>query len=381
MSRVAYLLLALLFLLPHWLTAHEADTSYARLRLLPETLETRVTFDALTLQKIAPTLDANADNALSKAELEAAAPMIQQFIEANFLVSLDDKPTLLGTPGDPFWPLDAPDPLPRERWHDQTALILFPFDQPLSKQPERARLQVDAFPVIGNSHRIFAVFEGGPQPQPVILSANRGFHTFAVKPESVASSPEIAEQPSPSSQFFIEGVKHILEGYDHICFLLALLVAATRFRQVVLIVTAFTVAHSITLILAAQRIVSLPARGIECAIAATIIYVAVENLLRGEPKFRWGLTFLFGLIHGFGFANVLGELTLPPDAMVASLLLFNVGVEAGQLALVVVAWPLLRLLNRVSWGGKLKAAINVLAGLLGLAWLIDRVFALELMPF
>lgn len=364
--------------------AHDVDTSYVRIRLRPGVIETRVTFDALTLQKIAPDLDANRDDLLSRAELEAATTTVQAFIEANILLELDKKSTELGIASPPYWPLDAPDPLPRDKWHDQTALFLFPYARTLEKAPERIQLDIEAFPTVGAAHRFLSVFENGKQTQPVILSANRATQVFFVNPEAPntsASSEPAPAQPSPASQFFLEGIKHILEGYDHICFLLALLVAATRLRQVVLIVTAFTIAHSITLILAAQGIIHLPSRLIESAIAATIVYVAVENLIRLEPRFRWGLTFVFGLIHGFGFANVLSELTLPTDAMVSSLLVFNVGVEVGQLAIVVVVWPLLRLINGAPWGAKVKVAINVLAGLLGLAWLLDRVFRLGLMPF
>ena len=367
------------------LEAHQADSSYLRARLQPDLLEVRVTFDAYTLQKIAPTLDGNRDGALSKAELAEATPMIQQFIEANVGVELDGKEAGLGTGKEPFWPLDAPDPLPGSLWHDNGGLIMFPFDLALTTEPRSVGLIFDGFPVIVDRHRVLAVFEQGGKSQPVILSASGNSHRFTVQAGEPATGEKAAEpvtpEPSTAGQFFWEGVKHILEGYDHIAFLIALLVAATRLRQVALIVTAFTLAHSVTLILAARGIVHLPSRAVECAIAATILYVAAENLLRSHPRHRWGLTFCFGLIHGFGFANVLAELTLPSDAMISSLLLFNVGVEAGQLAIVLVLWPILHRLGRLRWGRKLKACVNVVIALLGLAWLLDRIFALELMPF
>jgi hydrogenase/urease accessory protein HupE len=365
--------------------AHEAETSYLRARVLPGVVEVRVTFDAFSLQKIVPGIDGNADEALSKAELATATNAIQEFIEANVELDLDGTAMPLGTAREPFWPLDAPDPLPRSAWHDQGALILFPFDLPVSRAPAKVRVSLGGFATLGERHRIFAVLEETAGSQPVILSASRPAHLFVTRASSVekpgAPVESAPEQPSSAAQFFGEGVKHILEGYDHIAFLLALLLAATRLRHVVLIVTAFTVAHSITLILAARGVVALPARAVECAIAATIVYVAVENLARREPKYRWALTFAFGLIHGFGFANVLARLTLPPDAFVTSLLLFNVGVEAGQLAIVIVLWPLLHALGRAGWGRKVKLVLNVLIGLLGCAWLADRVFQLGWMPF
>jgi hydrogenase/urease accessory protein HupE len=366
--------------------AHQADSSFLRLRLQSGVLEVRVTFDAGTLQKIAPTLDGNGDGSLSKAELAEATPMIQQFIEANVAVELDGKDGGLGIGKEPFWPLDAPDPLPDAMWHDQSGLILFPFDLGLAKAPRSIGVVFDGFPVFGDRHRVFAVLEEGGKSQPVILSATQPKHVFTLAtapgsaPEAIAENVP-APQPSPKWQFFWEGVKHILEGYDHLAFLIALVTAATMLRQVVVIVTAFTVAHSITLILAARGLVHLPARAVECAIAATIVYVAVENVTRQTPRHRWALTFVFGLIHGFGFANVLRELTLPQDAMVTSLLLFNVGVEAGQLAILAIVWPLLQALGRAGWGKVVRLGVNGIAAVLGLAWLVDRLFTLRWMPF
>jgi hypothetical protein len=148
------------------------------------------------------------------------------------------------------------------------------------------------------------------------------------------------------------GVEHIFTGYDHLAFLFGLLVVAgfaslrSGLRYVLGVVTAFTVAHSITLIASGLDWVRLPPRFVEPAIALSIFYVAVENLFVRTPRLRWLLTFGFGLVHGFGFASVLREIGLPPRGLVLSLLSFNVGVEAGQLAVVAAMAPLLRLLTR-----------------------------------
>jgi hypothetical protein len=158
---------------------------------------------------------------------------------------------------------------------------------------------------------------------------------------------------------------------------------------VIKIVTSFTVAHSITLILAALDVVSLPSRLIETGIAATIVYVALENiwlLRRGsaqEPSatsHRWKLTFFFGLIHGFGFANVLRELGLPTVGLVRCLLAFNVGVEAGQIVIAIALLPLAMLLAHWRHGARVAMAISGLLALFGAGWLLDRAFNLELMP-
>jgi len=153
------------------------------------------------------------------------------------------------------------------------------------------------------------------------------------------------------------GVEHIFSGYDHLSFLLALLLvipvgaAGISVRRglgdVVRVVSAFTLAHSVTLVLAGLDVVRLPPRLVEPAIAASILYVAVENLVR-KPRHRFLLTFGFGLVHGFGFASVLREVGLPPRGVLPSLLSFNVGVELGQLAVVAMVAPMLSVLRRPS---------------------------------
>ncbi|MCA9270571.1 MAG: HupE/UreJ family protein, partial [Planctomycetales bacterium] len=180
--------------------------------------------------------------------------------------------------------------------------------------------------------------------------------------------------------FFRLGVEHIFIGYDHILFLLSLIVVC-KFRELVKIVTSFTVAHTITLILATLCGVQLPGRLVESAIAATIVYVALENFWIDQDARRWRLTFAFGLIHGFGFAGVLRQLGLPTSGLVRSLVAFNVGVEAGQLAIVLMLFPLMAALAK--WKHR-RYARWILSGLIaacGLCWFIDRAVGLGFMPF
>ncbi len=157
------------------------------------------------------------------------------------------------------------------------------------------------------------------------------------------------------AEYVTLGIGHIFLGYDHIAFLVGLLLAAAAWgfhrglRQVLAIVTAFTVAHSLTLVASALGWIAVSPRVVEPAIALSILYVAVENLLPREPRARWTLAFGFGLVHGFGFAGVLSELGLPARGLVPSLLAFNLGVEIGQLAVVAAAFPVLVLLARGGW--------------------------------
>jgi HupE / UreJ protein len=202
-----------------------------------------------------------------------------------------------------------------------------------------------------------------------------------------------------------EGVWHIWIGFDHILFLLALLLPAvgvwsarggdpraahqwqpvpqfrTAFLDVLRIVTAFTVAHSITLSLAALGLVSLPSRLVESAIAASVVLAALNNLRPVFEGRRWIVAFAFGLVHGFGFASVLADLGLPQGALALALLGFNLGVEAGQLAIVAAFLPLAYLLRRsVFYRRAVLAGGSVLIALLAALWLLERVFDVKLMP-
>lgn len=188
---------------------------------------------------------------------------------------------------------------------------------------------------------------------------------------TVAMRSEVATGSFTS--FFPLGIEHILTGYDHLLFLLALVLRGGRLKSLLAIVTAFTVAHSITLALAALNIVLLPDRLVEATIALSIAYVAAENLLLKRPvSHRWAVSFLFGLMHGFGFSSVLRELGLPHDGLVWSLLGFNLGVETGQAVAVAVILPLLLWLRRTQWETKAVRGASVVVLLVGLGLFVQR---------
>ena len=178
-------------------------------------------------------------------------------------------------------------------------------------------------------------------------------------------------------QFLILGIEHILLGFDHLCFLFALLLVATTLGSVVKIVTSFTIAHSITLALAAFDKVTLSPSIVEPMIAVSIVYVALENIWRSgkDIEGRWLLTFAFGLIHGFGFAGVLKELNIGAggSGIAVPLVSFNVGVELGQLAVAALLWPLLQWLrNRPELTKKLVPVGSLLVAIAGGYWLVER---------
>jgi len=178
-------------------------------------------------------------------------------------------------------------------------------------------------------------------------------------------------------KFVPAGVRHILIGPDHLLFLVGLLLLGGSMWRLLLVVTAFTVANSITLTLAALNIVATPAGVVEPAIALSIVYVGADNLMvRGGRDLRGWIAFAFGFIHGLGFANVLREIDLPTRALGWSLFSFNVGVEIGQLFVVVAVASALALLRRRSEaaGRRLVLAGSVAVIAAGTFWFIQRVF-------
>jgi len=172
------------------------------------------------------------------------------------------------------------------------------------------------------------------------------------------------------------GVEHIWTGFDHLAFLVALLLVARSLRQMLAIVTGFTLAHTVTLTLAALGVLSPPAGLVEPAIALTIAYTGFENLWRPGPRRRFVITTGLGLIHGFGFAGLLIELGLPRDHLVTALLCFNGGVELGQAAVVLVLLPLLLGARRWPvWERRGVPVLSILIGLAGLLWFAERVLS------
>jgi hydrogenase/urease accessory protein HupE len=178
--------------------------------------------------------------------------------------------------------------------------------------------------------------------------------------------------------YLLAGIEHIAIGYDHIAFLVAVILWGRRLWPLVGVVTAFTIAHSITLSLAVLDVLRLPSQLVETAIALSIVYVAAENFFVRDLRRRAWITFAFGLIHGFGFASVLRDYGIPRDALVPALAAFNLGVEVGQIVIVVAALSLMRALERALRGpfpafpSTYPYAVSASVLLLGLYWTVER---------
>jgi hydrogenase/urease accessory protein HupE len=192
-----------------------------------------------------------------------------------------------------------------------------------------------------------------------------------------------AETAQVAKTYFALGVEHILAGFDHLLFVLSLVLLLTNGWQIAKAVTAFTVAHSITLIATSLHLLSVPRQPVEVCIALSIIFLAVE-IVKSHPstprlseRIPWVVAFAFGLLHGFGFAGALAEIGLPEGEVPTALLTFNLGVEAGQLLIVGAGLILLALIRRIA-AARLSAARGAMAYAIGSVaafWLIERALA------
>lgn len=199
--------------------------------------------------------------------------------------------------------------------------------------------------------------------------------------EPRATIPARSDRMQVLRSYFVIGVEHILLGWDHLLFVIALVLLLRRWRPVVFAATAFTVAHSITLAGASLGLLGMPQRPVEALIALSIVFLALEivRLRKGEEswtlRFPWAIAFAFGLLHGFGFAGALASIGLPEGEIAAALLAFNLGVEAGQLLVVAATLTLLATLDRLAKPA-MAPTLRVAAygiGITGSYWLIDRV--------
>lgn len=424
--------------------AHNPDTSYARFAVTRTSFEAKFVFDVTSLIRIVPNLDADADRRLTRDELQQRAATIGEFLKRTIRFEIDGRSTDFGESLPVVWPPDAGDAIAEKDYHAPTSLVAFTFRKSLAKPPADFWVQFEFFETLGERHTVLGAItkdavvdeevlfspaepeylydtlyvEETPSLTDVVRlgssgttriggtsmdrSANRstatGTSAGPTRPGRLQldAEEESAREPSGSStsrrrsgdqtilgkmrEFFGLGVEHIFIGTDHILFLLALIIVS-RLGELVKIVTAFTVAHSITLALATLEIVEVDSQLVETAIAATIVYTALENLWLKDSRSRWRLTFAFGLIHGFGFAGVLRELGLPSVGYVRSLAAFNVGVEAGQLAIVAALWLPMLLVARSRYAKPIQNGLSLVVALCGLGWFLDRAFDWALMPF
>ncbi|NEQ49006.1 MAG: HupE/UreJ family protein [Leptolyngbya sp. SIO3F4] len=332
-------------------TAHQADLAVADV-IVTET-EAQITLTIPT--ELLAFVDDNDDQTLSKAEVKNHYAQLEQTFRSNItLTNQLDQPGV-------FTLKSAATAHLKEKNTRSTFLLKYQWSRPLQK----LYIQYGLFsPELGQS-KCLATVTQGERTQNIILT-----------PEN--NTIEIVGTLPWQQQFlsFLKlGVEHIFTGYDHILFLVALLLPGGNLAQLLKIVTAFTIAHSITLTLAALNIVTLPTVLVESVIALSIVYVAAENLWRKQISHRPWLTFGFGLIHGLGFANILRDLTQTQSNLLLSLASFNLGVELGQITIVLLVFYGLRFLQKRREAIVLRYGVSALMILTGSIWFAERAFA------
>ncbi|SDZ80430.1 Hydrogenase/urease accessory protein HupE [Thalassobacillus cyri] len=250
----------------------------------------------------------------------------------------------------------------RKRGRDYAHLVLhFPV-----KNPDSAAIQITYnvfFDDNDPSHRNIASYQLGDQSGRFVF--NGGERNLQIEKETLIGQ---------SLRFIQLGFHHILIGWDHILFIIALVITSRNMADVWKVMTLFTLAHSVTIGLTALDVLSIPAVVIEPLIALSIMFVAIENFLGFSSIYRYGVVFIFGLIHGVGFAGALHIFQSSIWESLLPIITFNVGVEAGQALIIATLFPLLLLIRKYKWAITVHGMVNALIFIIGLTWYFQRVF-------
>jgi uncharacterized membrane protein YqjE len=417
--------------------AHKASDAYVTLHVDGATVDARIDIALRDLDRDLA-LDTDADDQLSWKEVRTRWADIAALARNDIRLSADGARC---TPDPASTPVtDANTPALTE--HSDGTYAVLRTQWHCAAPVQALSVEYELFAKTDPTHRGIARVSradadadaSASAPQLAVLSPGNGWHRFKLPPLPVAAAPAateaIGETPAPAALsaparpsqadadtatvddaptssflgFVREGVHHILIGYDHILFLLSLLLPAVWIRSAVTdprtgvtrtrwvpsdnlrlaltnvlkVVTAFTVAHSITLALSVLNIVDPPSRWVESIIAASVVLAALNNIWPVISEARWKLTFVFGLVHGFGFASALKDAGLAKGALVGPLVGFNVGVEIGQLCIVALVLPIAwSLRDTRTYRGAFAAGSLAIAAVAGL-WLVQRAFDLSL---
>jgi hydrogenase/urease accessory protein HupE len=298
-------------------------------------------------------LDRDLDGRVSDAELAAARTALASYIDRHLRVRGDGAP-LAGT-------LDR-----LVFWRDPASFeyieanLTFTAPRPVRAVAVESDVLVDLYP----HHKMLGefVFARGGRADEFVLEPGRPYER------------RVAERRAWTTaiSFVRLGIEHIFTGYDHILFLFGLLLVGNGPRSLVAIVTSFTIAHSLTLAVATLGLVSPAPWTVEAAIALSIAYIGVENLFVRNPRHRWKITFVFGLVHGFGFAAVLRDMELARAGLALSLFSFNLGVEIGQVAIVSLMYPVLVLMSHTEHRVLITRVASSVIAAVGLVWFYQR---------
>ncbi len=351
---VRLLAVALLFSASAEGNAHEVGLSRGTYTVDGEVVVVDLVMAQREAASAAPELDADHNGNVSTDELDAGRAALQKNIVDRVRVTADGKP--------------CGGKVAQAKLSEQDGFEVqtrYTCPAPVQQVDVELALLDD----LAYGHRHIARVMQGVQVTETVLSRSQRRISLTATPGAPTAKP-----PSNRLSMLGLGVEHILTGYDHLIFLLGLVLVGGRLRSLLWVVTAFTLAHSITLGLAALGVWSPSPRVIEPLIALSVAYVGVENFFVKNAEKRWRITFPFGLIHGFGFAGALREVAIPKGDVPLALFLFNAGVEVGQLGVLLLVLPLLAFLRKKDWferwGIRAVSSVIVVAGL---TWFFLRV--------
>lgn len=374
---VARVAIVLLLALARSASAHKPSDSFLSLQVQGKRIAIQWDIAIRDLEWITD-VDDDGDGQITWGELRHHHKEIADYALARLKVRADGEECPLGVLGHQV-----------DR-HSDGAYTVMSIEALCGREPKSVQLAYDLFFAEDAQHRGLARIE----------APGKGIQTAVLTKAEPVKRIVLAE-PGALDQFvdFLKsGIKHIWIGYDHILFLVTLLLPAVLVRDggrwvapdrfapafwnVLKVVTAFTVAHSVTLALAALGLVHLPSRLVESAIAASILVTAANNVWPFVEKRPWLIAFVFGLVHGFGFASVLADLGLARGNLAAALVGFNAGVEVGQLVIVALVFPALFSLRATGlYRRVVLAGGSVAAGLMASLWLVERAADVKFLPF
>jgi len=352
-SRAALLIVALLgFSIHAW--AHTIGISRGEYRIAGNGVTMHMVMARPEFLAAVASLDSNLDGTLSPSELSASRLDIEKvFVGGTEVLNANDR--CAGTLDD-------------VRLTEEDGVSLRATFQ-CKASARSLTFQLMFLSGLSHGHRHLANVTGDSNFNVVAYEGNSDFQS---------SAGQTADRKQSWTEavlsMFRLGIHHILTGYDHLVFLFGLILVGGRVRSILMMITAFTVAHSITLGMSALHIVSPNTHLVEPAIALSIAYIGIENWFVRTASHRWRVTLLFGLIHGFGFAGALHQIALPHTQIPAALLSFNLGVEVGQLAVLSVTLPVVLSLRKQSWfANRGVKALSAGIALAGACWFWVRI--------
>ncbi|RSD27257.1 HupE/UreJ family protein [Mesobacillus subterraneus] len=366
---------------PTFTAAHPYSASFTNMKFNED--DTLVTFsiDTLSIMELQEDIDENEDNILQEEEIKADEDHLIEYLTHSVILDMNNEqqePEVLSMIVET-----------RENKEFLTISLKYPAfssgdtitvnDGLYYKDPDTNYVNLLSATYAGGSSQ--AALQGENRSWTILLTEDQqeqqaGSELTSDSDTTSRKDPQPAAKTTSSwLSFFKLGMSHILTGYDHLLFLFALLLRKQTFKQYALIVTSFTIAHSVTLSLAVLGIMDLPSKFVESMIALSIIYVALENIFKKEVNHRWGLTFIFGLIHGLGFANILQEMNLSKANLASALVSFNIGIEVVQLVIVLLLLPVLTYLHRLKDSAKYIKYGSIVIILFGAFWLVERLFS------